>query len=977
MARTLPLLAAALALASAGPGDRPAGSQALQSETPRDVLDIATAAAAGDSAERVAARWEDRLEADPGDRAALLGLAALDVQLFRYAEAVGRYDDLISSAGADVDAFVRQALLGKADALRTQSRFEASDSVYQDVLRAARSAGDSILLAEALIGLGLARFRTHGPVHADSLMEVAARAIRGRSDRVEANLRCLRVPISGGLPAEALAGAEVAGRAGADRVRARCLWAAMNAYMVRGISDSAWVLAGEAIDEFRALRDRYSLAAALQWRGWYRSNVGDYGAARADLQEALVEAEASRNESAGGWAALALAGLAARLGDPVTASGRLDRAQAMFESQGDRLGLDGVQSLRRTLARMSGHEVDLTEPLGEPGRGGNALGYVNARTSRAEWALEEGDLDTAEEELRQAIDVARREGLTGWLRGAVALRAPLAIARGDLEEAEKVLTEDALSGPVQPPRAFGLRSQLALVMARRGDLDGAEELILRASDDLDAWRATLDDRRLRLRAFELAEIERGVASVVAELVTGGRIATAFHVVERRRARELLDQMVRARTMRETADGEPSSSGTRPIGTETSDLPAVQAAIPDSRIAVLEFFTGAVGEPSTLFVVTRDAAMGVRLPPVDSLRRSADRFVGLLRSGQDPAELSPALTAVFLGDAIRRLPPEVDRLVLVPDDALHRIPFDALPLAGDSLLVHRFGTSVAPSATVVTTLWSMEARRRVASTGDTEGVRLLAVGDPDFSGGDDRGSAETADYRSAFEAAGGLPRLRGSGREARLAARYSSHATVLLGPEASEAELRALDLRPYGILHFATHALVDPRAVTRTALALSAGRGDDGFLGPADLAELRLEADLVVLSACRSAGGVVVRGEGIQGITAPLLEAGTRAVVASHWRLDDDRAVAFVEDLYDALAAGEAVADALRSARLAALERGAPARDWAAFSAIGDPTVRVALRRPSRRAWWIYAAGLALALAALAEGARRMRRKPLG
>jgi len=71
-------------------------------------------------------------------------------------------------------------------------------------------------------------------------------------------------------------------------------------------------------------------------------------------------------------------------------------------------------------------------------------------------------------------------------------------------------------------------------------------------------------------------------------------------------------------------------------------------------------------------------------------------------------------------------------------------------------------------------------------------------------------------------------------------------------------------------------------IANTALALAPEGAEDGFVHPAELAALGLQAELVVLSACRTAGGVIVRGEGIQGLAAPLLAAGARAVAATWW-----------------------------------------------------------------------------------------------
>ena len=179
---------------------------------------------------------------------------------------------------------------------------------------------------------------------------------------------------------------------------------------------------------------------------------------------------------------------------------------------------------------------------------------------------------------------------------------------------------------------------------------------------------------------------------------------------------------------------------------------------------------------------------------------------------------------------------------------------------------------------------------------------------------------------------------------------SGERPLRLGDDATATFLRRADLRRYRVLHFATHALVDEQSLARTALVLAPRESDNGLVAAGDLAALALDADLVVLSACRSAGGVLVGGEGVQGLTSPLLQAGARAVLATGWRISDQRVVPFVERFYDGLARGLPVADALRAAKLGALKAGEPPRIWAAFLAIGDPLVTVPLRTPPK-SWW--------------------------
>jgi CHAT domain-containing protein len=129
----------------------------------------------------------------------------------------------------------------------------------------------------------------------------------------------------------------------------------------------------------------------------------------------------------------------------------------------------------------------------------------------------------------------------------------------------------------------------------------------------------------------------------------------------------------------------------------------------------------------------------------------------------------------------------------------------------------------------------------------------------------------------------------------------------------------LDLTQYRILHFATHAVVgdEVKWISQPALILSpegAGKGDDGVLKMAEIFNLRLNADLVVLSACETARGEMSRGEGIVGLTSAFLFAGSDSVVASLWNVNDESTSLFMEHFYTALKEGLTKAEALRKAR---------------------------------------------------------------
>jgi CHAT domain-containing protein len=194
-------------------------------------------------------------------------------------------------------------------------------------------------------------------------------------------------------------------------------------------------------------------------------------------------------------------------------------------------------------------------------------------------------------------------------------------------------------------------------------------------------------------------------------------------------------------------------------------------------------------------------------------------------------------------------------------------------------------------------------------------------------------------------------------------RFGAEPVVRLGADASEAFVKRYSFRGVGVVHFATHAVVDEWDSDRSALALTPGQDQDGRLTPREIGELELPVELSVLSACRTASGPVVGGEGIQGLAAPLIAAGSRAVLATLWPIRDRATEPFVEQVYRRLAAGDPLADALRAAKLAAIRNGAPPSDWAPFVALGDPLVRVPLLTPSEGSsrWPVSLAGAGLVL----------------
>ena len=160
-------------------------------------------------------------------------------------------------------------------------------------------------------------------------------------------------------------------------------------------------------------------------------------------------------------------------------------------------------------------------------------------------------------------------------------------------------------------------------------------------------------------------------------------------------------------------------------------------------------------------------------------------------------------------------------------------------------------------------------------------------------------------------------------------------------------VQASNLQNYRIIAFATHALLPGEldCLTEPALALTPGTaangGDNGLLGASAIANLKLDAEWVLLSACNTAGtgGGRLRGEGLSGLATAFFYAGTRALLASHWYVVSEPTVFLTTHTFDAYQKSPSMgrAEALRRAQLALLEQPNMAHPvfWAAFTLIGE------------------------------------------
>ncbi len=374
-------------------------------------------------------------------------------------------------------------------------------------------------------------------------------------------------------------------------------------------------------------------------------------------------------------------------------------------------------------------------------------------------------------------------------------------------------------------------------------------------------------------------------------------------------------------------------------TQPQPLTAVEIRrrVVDRDTLLLEYDLGA--ERSYLWAVTPDGVRSFELQPREAIETAARRAYRLLSlshltASRVPTELALEKLSRLLLSPVANLLAE-KRLLIVADGALQYIPFSALPVpaAGDAVregvaagarsrwLGERHEIVSMPSASTLAVLRrQIEARRPPPGS-----VAVLA--DPVFELADPRFQQQEPEHGSSNVRGPATPdgrrydRLIYSRREADdiLALATAGETFAATGFEASRDVVMNGSLADYRFLHFATHGVLNTERPELSWLVMSrfdrAGKARDGFVFAHEIYNLELAADLVVLSACETALGAEIRGEGLLGFAQGFMYAGAASVLVSLWNVDDQATAELMAHFYRRLLVeGRRPADALRAAQ---------------------------------------------------------------
>lgn len=744
-----------------------------------------------------------------------------------------------------------------------------------------------------------------------------------------------------------------------------------------------------AADDARRIADPELEATALAFRAGCLSWIAEWDQGLRDGYRALELASKGPGSLASRHASLVLGAIHRERGDARPALQHLRDAIAKASRDGD----GGTESLAHSvLARTlfwlgdfpsARTETDLARKLAQAAKVPYAEFFAEWQRGMTE--LEARRLDAAAPYLRAALQQAQSMGFGAGVANMQVNIADLSVETGDLAGA--VVALDAarlLIQRGQAPELFGpyLDETEGRLLARQGQHEAAANRFERAagrgaSPWLQARALVGRARALRDQSLDqqaIAAYRRAISAVEAtrgdtpadgqratymaanlapyrELIsllwaTSGPAAaeSAFEVSEAARARALRDALAAA-------------------GRSTQVASAVTVTALQARLTPSSLFIEYLQTDRQLFAFAVSTT-SIRWVAVANPVEDRVRFLhALVQQADASTPIEPVTRRLFddlLAPLLEGIPGEVSNLIISADGALHLLPFELLRPPGapaPTPAVNRYVIQYSPSAALL-----------FRDQAGTAASAILSVSAPL------KPQVEDALGRWAANASVPLPSLTFSRVEAATAFQNTGGRGLLLtDARAQESTVKRAPLSGFGRLHFATHAVVNAALPQHSALILGSGNGEDGLLEASEIYALRLNAELVVLSACETGIGQLIGGEGTQSLGRAFLQAGAHRVISTLWPIDDRQSVVFMSRFYHALAEGMTPAIALTSAKRTSLANGMPSRVWAAFVLTGPPDAAAPPQASTTVSLIRLMPALVLGLAALMVFASRLRR----
>jgi CHAT domain-containing protein len=338
----------------------------------------------------------------------------------------------------------------------------------------------------------------------------------------------------------------------------------------------------------------------------------------------------------------------------------------------------------------------------------------------------------------------------------------------------------------------------------------------------------------------------------------------------------------------------------------------------------------------LFTISKDDIRSFDLP---GEKKVTGRVLTMGESLLNPKDITYRGTSLILySELIKPAENQLkgkSRILIAPDGALNYLPFESLiqhetnQSSPIPFLALYFEVQYVPSISVL---------KAIQEKQDLPGPKqLIAFANPLLN--ENITKENPTMVRDWAGVLGPLPNTKREVEE--IAKLYTpENVSILIGRNASEKNVKDLKLADYRKVHFASHGLIDEEKPQFSALVLSSDEKgqEDGFLTMREVFDLKLNADLVVLSACKTGMGENIRGEGVSGLSRSFLVAGASTVLVSLWNVYDKTTSDFMKAFYQNMEENNMTkTEALKAARTAMIQNQQSSHPyfWAPFVLIGE------------------------------------------
>jgi CHAT domain-containing protein/tetratricopeptide (TPR) repeat protein len=712
-----------------------------------------------------------------------------------------------------------------------------------------------------------------------------------------------------------------------------------------------------------ALGDKRGIATKLNNIGNVHNLQGNYAQALESLQKSLALREGA-GDKAGIASTLTNLGLVHhQQGNYAQALEHFQKSLAMSEAIGNK---DAIANALYSIGRVHHSQGNLEQAMEYYQRSLAIREALGNKGGIAQTLKNIADVYVTQGQYSQALDTASRAAALASEIGDIEALSNARLAAGTAYR--------ALKQPAQARTAF--EEAITIIETLRANVAGGGEERQRFFESkVSAYHAMVDLLAGEGRPAEaLTFAERAKARVLVDVLQTGRVnvTKAMTSQEQEQERTLNSRLVSLNTQisRETTRPQPDQARLTGLKaqlqkarldsegfqanlyiahpelraqrgeTHPLKLEEITALLPDAKGALLEYVV--TDDQTYLFAIARPAGNGeaeiqVYTLPIKraELSRQTESFRQQL-AGRDLGFRASAvkLYALLLKPAQAQLKGK-SNLIIVPDDKLWELPFQALLTNAHRFLIEDTAVSYAPSLTVLREM----TKRRQKRKADVGSATLLALGNPLLG----KETIERATLALRDESLAPLPEAEQEVKA--LGQLYSAaHSAVYIGAEAREDRAKTEAGRAT-ILHFATHGTLNNASPMYSHLVLAPGdKNEDGLLEAWELMQLDLKADLAVLSACETARGRYGAGEGMIGLTWAMFVAGVPSTVVSQWKVESagtrDLMVNFHRALISQPVAGKAKptkTEALRQAALRLMKHPETSHPfyWAGFVLVGD------------------------------------------